>query len=124
MLLGLHNPQHFTVRPVRQLTHRGRTTRTLYIGDTATAAGISAGREHGTQDFGGPLYKEWATMNGIRRKAVFNLQSPNPLFPRAVRSAIFRFQISFLGCIGYIWPNPCAALIQISTMRCSFATGV
>lgn len=118
-LLGLHNPQHFTVRPGSGSSRiEDARPGTLYIGDTGYSSWESLlVASTGRKNFGGPLY-EGVGNDGTAyaAKPVFNLQSPNPLFPERCAQRYFRFQdLISPDALGTSWPNPCAASIQIST---------
>jgi hypothetical protein len=117
-VLGLHDPQHFTVRPDSGGTQpaNGRPG-TLYIGDVGAIAWESlAVARAGRMNFGWPLYEgvgdEPTPYAGL---PAFNLDAPNSLAGGGCALPYFRFRdlISPESAQGPAFPNPCRASVDV-----------
>jgi chitodextrinase/regulation of enolase protein 1 (concanavalin A-like superfamily) len=118
-VLGLHDPQHFTVRPGTgsKRAAEGRPG-TLYIGEVGSTTWESlAVASVGSMNFGWPLYEgvgdettDYASL------PAFNLQAPNPVFPGACPQPYFRFQdlIGVDSLRSAAQPNPCRRSTELS----------
>src|ERR1700733_12656003 len=113
-VLGLRNPQHFSVRPGSGGT--AGQPGTLYIGDVgySTWESLAVARA-GRMNFGWPLYE------GIGNEATayaalpaFNLLAPNSLFPGVCGQRYFRFRDLITADSPHpSWPNPCEPSIEV-----------
>ena len=119
-VLGLHNPQHFTVRPgsgSAQLAD-GRPG-TLYIGDVgySTWESLAVARD-GRMNFGWPLYEGVGNeTTDYANLAAFNVEAPNPLFPSACWQRYFRFRdLISADSLQVSWPNPCQPSIEVPSV--------
>jgi hypothetical protein len=117
-VLGLHDPQHFTVRPSSGSSRAsdGRPG-TLYIGDVGAIAWESlAVARSGRMNFGWPLY-EGVGDEPTRYAALpaLNLDAPNPLAASGCAVPYFRFQdlIRPDSAQGVSFPNPCRASTDV-----------
>ncbi|MFI4865958.1 MAG: PQQ-dependent sugar dehydrogenase, partial [Steroidobacterales bacterium] len=113
-ILGLHDPQHFTVRPGS--ASADGSPGTLYIGDVGYSTWESlAVARIGRMNFGWPLYEGIGNeTTGFAALPAFNLDAPNPLFQSACWQRYFRF----LDLINPdsphpAWPNPCQPSVQV-----------
>src|SRR5581483_11876553 len=117
-VLGLHDPQHFSVRPNTgsQKAADGRPG-TLYIGDVGAIAWESlAVARSGRLNFGWPLYEgvgdEPTRYAGL---PAANLDAPNPLAGTGCGYPYFRFQdlISPESAQGSSLPEACRKALQL-----------
>ena len=113
-VLGLHNPQHFTVRPGSGSADGSPGT--LYIGDVgySTWESLAVARDS-RMNFGWPLYEGIGNeTTGYAALPAFNLEAPNPLFQRACGQQYFRFRDLISPDSPHpSWPNPCDTSIEI-----------
>ncbi|MGC2459497.1 MAG: PQQ-dependent sugar dehydrogenase, partial [Steroidobacteraceae bacterium] len=113
-VLGLHNPQHFTVRPGSGSADGSPGT--LYIGDVgySTWESLAVARDS-RMNFGWPLYEGIGNeTTGYAALPAFNLEAPNPLFQRACWQPYFRFRDLISPDSPHpSWPNPCESSIEI-----------
>ena len=116
-VLGLHDPQHFTVRPGSGSTRvtDGRPG-TLYIGEAgfSTWEALVVARD-GRMNFGWPLYEGVGndTTNYVEL-AAFNRLAPNPLFPKVCAQQYFLFRELITADPAHAsWPNPCQPSVEI-----------
>jgi regulation of enolase protein 1 (concanavalin A-like superfamily) len=116
-VLGLHDPQHFSVRPGSGSTRAadGRPG-TLYIGEVglSTWEALAVARD-GRMNFGWPLYEGVGNdTTGYANLTVFNLLAPNPLFPKECSQQYFLFQeLITADPLRASWPNPCQPSVEI-----------
>ena len=124
-VLGLHDPQHFSVRPGSggPRVADGRPG-TLYIGDSGGGARESlAVALQGRMNFGWPLY-EGVGSDGTdyANLPVFNLDAPNPDFPSVCQQQYFRFRdLISPDLLRASWPNPCQPTVGVPSTADVFA---
>ena len=113
-VLGLHNPQHLTVRPGTGGAYARPGT--LYIGESgdSTWESLAVARD-GRMNFGWPLYEGIGNeTTGYAALPAFNLYALNPLFPSACEQRYFRFRdLISPDPMHALWPNPCARWLEI-----------
>ncbi len=116
-LLGLRDPQHFSVRPGSGSTREADgQPGTLYIGDLGFEnwESLAVARD-GRMNFGWPLYEGISNeMTDYAGLSAFNLEAPNPLFPSTCQQQYFRFQDLISANSRYpSWPNPCDSSVAV-----------
>ncbi|HET9330913.1 MAG TPA: PQQ-dependent sugar dehydrogenase, partial [Steroidobacteraceae bacterium] len=116
-VLGLRDPQHFSVRPGSGSAQQaeGRPG-TLYIGETGSSAweALVVARD-GRMNFGWPLYAGVGSdMTDYGNLPAFNLLAPNPLFPKMCAQPFFRFRdLITPDPVHASWPNPCEPSVDV-----------
>ena len=116
-VLGLHDPQHFSVRPGSGSTQvSDGQPGTLYIGELGyrTWESLAVARE-GRANFGWPLYEGVGDdTTSYASLPAFNFLAPNPLFPSVCSQQYFRFgELISADPIHASWPNPCQPSIGV-----------
>ena len=116
-VLGLHDPQHFTVRPgsgSARVTD-GRPG-TLYINEVGYSGleALAVARD-GRMNFGWPLYEGVGDdTTHYASLTAFNLTATNPLFPKVCSQRYFQFRdLITADSLHPSWPNPCQPSIEI-----------